>query len=511
MYYNAKSRKSGAFMASASGIIQQLVQILGSFAYRTFFLMILSKEYLGINGLFSNVLQLFSMAELGIGTAIQYNLYKAFAEKNSKNITALINFYKKVYLIIALIVFSLGLCFYPFITSIVNVSEIPQDVSLAKVYFLFVINSVASYLFVYKQSLLMADGRVHYVSFFSSGLFIVGSIVKIVVLYISRDFETVLAADILTTISLNFLFSFYITKKYKNFFKGKNKIEKSEKNQIYKNTTGLLCHKIGTILVTSTDNVVISKFVSLIAVGIYSNYSMIVSAVTGFVLKIMSSLVPTITNYAITESKEDSYTMLKRILYVNMCITSFSTICLYTLLNPFIKVWLDESFLLSQGVVALICLQHYLQTSRMTVNNFIYSYELFSLDKIRPLIESIVNLIVSIVLAIKFGVIGVLIGTCFSGIITYFWREPYLLFKKSLKRSSAEYWLTQLKWFMLTVVMCALLTLLFEFLPTGFVGLVIKLVLAAVSACVVILVLTVRSEEAGYFINIIKAKLERKK
>lgn len=507
MDFNKRSRQANALLASSSGVLLQLVQIIGSFVYRTVFLMFLSKEYLGINGLFSNVLQLFSLAELGIGSAIQYSMYKPFSQQDTQKIGALIHFYKTVYNALAVLVLVIGLAVYPFIGYLVNASELPSDINLTAVYFLFVINSAASYLFVYKQSLLTADQQSHKISLFSCALQVASHGIKILALFLFKDYHLMLAADIVLTILLNGSFSLWISKRYQSVFQAKGHLGTEDKKNIFTHTFGLLCHKVGYIVVTGTDNIVLSKFVSLVAVGIYSNYATLITAITNVMTRILGALVPTIANYTLTKTKDESYGLFKRILFADLWLSSFTTVCLYLLLNPFITLWLDESFLLPQSVVALICLQHYLQSARLTAGKFIDSCGLFHLDKIRPLIESAINLAVSIVLAIYMGIAGVFIGTVVSGLLTYFWREPYLLHKHFFQRSTRNYWLTQLLWLAITVALCYGGGLLFGLLDSSLLHFIIKVCLAAVLPNGILLALTFHTDECRYLMQTLLRKL----
>jgi O-antigen/teichoic acid export membrane protein len=312
------------------------------------------------------------------------------------------------------------------------------------------------------------------------------------------------------TLVTNWLFSLWITKKYASVFRVRSKLPKEEQQEIYKSTRGLLCHKIGFVVVSSTDNIIISKFISLAAVGLYSNYGTLVSAVTRLGVSLVNGMLPSIANYTASASKDDCYTMMKRILLINLWLACWTTVCLFALLNPFITVWLGENYLLSYSVVAVVCLQHYLQTSRLTANNFVYSAGLFMRDKIRPLIESAINLIVSVVLAKLWGIVGVFVGTCVSGLLTYYWREPYLLFKNYMQRSSAGYWGIQVKWFALTVALSGGMYFLFSLLPGGLGGLILRFALAAVVPNVVILLFCIGSDEFRYAIDFVKRKFLRK-
>lgn len=501
MDYNNHSRKINAILSSSAGLIQQMVQIFGTFAYRTVFLYFLSKEYLGFEGLFSNILQLFSLAELGIGSAILYSMYKPFAAQDTQKISALIHFYSKVYHFLAVFVMLLGICFYPFIGMVINMSEVPSDVNLTVVYFLFVLRSVSSYLFVYKQSILTADQRNYIVSLSASALLLLSFAVRIVVLFLCRKFELVLLTDIVVSILFNWAFSIWITRKYSGIFRQKAVLPKEDKHVIYKNTAGLLCHKIGTVVVVSTDNIVLSKFVSLVAVGIYTNYATIVLAITGLVNRVLASMVPTITNYVISKTKEESYGVFKKFLFLNMWFSCFTSVCLYLLLNPFIELWLDRSFLLPQIAVTWICFQHYLQVSRITANNFVTACGLFMRDKIVPLIESVLNIVISVALAKAIGITGVFIGTCVSGLCTYFWREPYLVFKNYFKSGYWKYWVTQGLWLCITVALCFVGRLLISGIGNSLLGFVCKCIIAVVLPNAVLLLLTFRTKECRFFMD----------
>ena len=508
--FNKNARSKNALLASSAGMLNQFVQIIGNFVYRTIFLHVLTAEYLGINGLFTNILQVFSLAELGIGSAILYNMYGAFANQDTKKIGQLVHFYKRIYTILALIVLGIGLAFYPFLSTIVRVEELPSDVSLTAVYFLFVLNSVASYLFVYKQSLLSADQKEHLVQLFQVLVIVLGYVIKIILLYACRDYVTILASGIVLTLLLNWIFSLWITNRYRSIFEESSRLPQEEKKEIYKSTRGLMCHKIGYVIVTSTDSIVISKYVSLLAVGLYSNYGTIVSSITRLGVSLINGMLPSIANYTVNAPKKDAYRTMKKILFANMWLASLTTICLYCLLNPFIVCWLGENFLLSQAVVAVVCLQHYMQTARLTVNNFVYSAGLFMRDKIRPLIESALNLVISIILAKHYGIIGVFIGTCVSGLLTYFWREPYLLFKNYFCFSSFGYWWIQFRWLVLTAALCYGMQWLFTLLPGGWLWLIVRFGLAALIPNVVILLLHLPSDEFKYFFAFLKRKFLRR-
>ncbi len=507
MKFNEDSRQKNAMLASVFAIIEQIFSVASVFIYRTIFLSYLSKEYLGIEGLFTNILQLFSLAELGIGMTILYRMYKPFAEKDVDAISAHVHFYKNVYHGIALLTTVIGACLYPFIDSIVNASDVPSDVNLKLVYVLFVLQSVASYLFVYKQSIIQANQRAYLVSGFTTSLTVINVVIKVVVLMLTRKYELVLMASIVSTILINWIFSLWITHEYKEIFQNKTQLSKEQKKDIIKDTTGLMCHKVGFIVLTSTDNIILTKMVSLAAVGIYTNYATITAAVQMLLTKMLNSFTPTIGNFMVNYEKDAVEDLYKKLLFVNFWFTSFCTVCLYVLLNPFIEIWLDDTFLLSGFTVMVLCAQFYIKSSQTMNEAFINAAGLFTRDRIRPLIEATLNLVISIVLAKQIGIAGVFIGTCVSSLVTCYWRQPYLLYKHIFKNSPRHFVINQIIWVVLTCVMCFVAQMVCQNLPISILGFVIRLVICGIGINLVYLIIWHRSAAFKYFLGIVLDKV----
>lgn len=506
MNFNEDSRQKNALLASASGVIEQVLSIVVLFVYRTIFLYVLSKEYLGIEGLFTNILQLFSLAELGIGSAILFRMYKPFAERDVDGISAYVHFYKSVYHGIAIIITLAGACLFPFITSIVDMNEVPADVNIYVVYALFVLQSVSSYLFVYKQAVVLANQRGYIVSIMNSIVIVLSTIAKIVILLITRKYEAVLLGSIVTTVLINWIFSRWITVQYKEVFANTSRLSKNDKKAIVKDTSGLLCHKIGYVVLTSTDNIVLTKMVSLAAVGIYTNYATIMGSVTNLLTKLLSSFIPTIGNFVASYEKEAKEDLYNKLLFVNLWLASLCSICLFVLLNPFIEIWLDETYLLSRFTVIVLCAQFYIKACQSISNAFINGAGLFARDRIRPLIESALNLLISIILAKEIGIAGVFIGTCISSLATCFWREPYLLYKHVFQTKAYRFVKKQISWLVVTCVVGLLAEYVCAWMPINLLGLIGRGLVCAVGVNLAYVLIWYRTSEFKYFWSLVKGK-----
>ncbi len=510
--FNSSSHTENSYKTSMISTASHLVGIIMSFVYRTVFLYFLGKEYLGINGLFSNILQFFSLVELGMTTIISYRLYKPIAENDVRKVAAFLNFYRKIYLFIGLFVIFAGACFMPFISAFVNLNEIPSDINPYFVFFLFTLQSASSYFFAYKQVLISADQR-GYISYsFYAVVNIISNIAKIAVLAITRKFTLILIVGIAVQLLSNMIYSFYITKKYREVFKIKAKITPAERSSIFKDTRAGLCHRIGATVVTSTDNIILTKFVSLAVTGIYSNYSLLTSSVLGVCTALFNGLSPSIGDYCVTASEDESEDLYLKIFFINLWISSFCTICLFMLANPFIYLWQDSSFLLDNGVVFVLIIQFFMQSTNLANGVFINATGLFNRDKFRPLIESALNLTISIIFVKLFGVIGVFIGTIASGLLTYYWRNYYLLYKNVFKRGPVRIIAMISLWIAVSVGISALLSWLFSFVPEGWLGFAAKVIMCAVIPNIIFLLVFHQSKYFEYYkskVVLLLSKLRR--
>lgn len=459
--FNKDSRTKNAIKISILGVISQLIKILLGFGYRTLFLHYLTADYLGINGLFSNVLQILSLAELGITTAIVFRFYEPISRNDVQQVGKLMNFFKKVYLSIAGIILLIGLCGMPFLHLLINeADEIPGDINLHVVYGLFLLNSVSSYLFTYKLTILTADQKNHQFSLIDLSVAIINYVFQIIVLVFTKNYTLTLAVGIASTITVNYGFSIWVTKKYKEVFDVKEVLSKEERKQIFSDTKACMLHKVGATVLTGTDNAVLSKMVSLAATGIYSNYAMLISYIQVFFTRALGNLTASVGN-ALQEMEMDAYYALyKKFNFLCLWITSVVVVTCYVTIDDLIFVWLGSDYVFEKTVTLILCVQLYLNLARTANGAFIGAAGLFVKDKIRPVIEAVLNLGISIFLTYKYGIAGVFLGTIISLLVTSFWREPYLLYRYSFKRNVSDYWKTYFIFVLFTVTCCAVLSLM---------------------------------------------------
>lgn len=512
--FNQHSRTENVAKTSLVGTICKFINIILGFVYRTFFIHILSASYLGINGLFSNILQILSFADLGISSVIVFRFYEPISRNDSYKIGQLMNFFKSVYRIIALIIFIAGMSLLPFLKFFIrDTSELPPDINLQLIYLLFLFQTISSYLFVYKQTILNADQRQYISNLVETVTTLVRYILQLCILLLTKSYTLTLGINILLNLLSNIIFSEWVSHKYKSVFDVKENISSIEKRQILNDTKATLCHKIGSTVLNSTDNIVLSKWVGLISTGIYSNYSMVISSLSGILAQLLGSFTSSLGSEHVEHDEKQRYTNYRRLLFANFWVTSVCTVCLFNLLNDFIVVWIGSEMLLDELTLVVLCIQFFVENARIISMSYTNGCGLFVCDKIRPVIEASINIVVSIILAKMMGIAGVFIGTIVSHICTVFWREPYLLYKYEFKRGMKEYWIYYgiaiLITFVMSLLIKEIMTRLSIFSVTSIYTWGFKALSIFILCNLILIIILHRNANFLFYYNLLKEKIKK--
>lgn len=423
--------------------INYIILNLLKFIVRMVFIRTLSIEYLGVNGLFTNVLAMLSLAELGIGPAIVYSLYKPLAYGDKDTVKAIMHLFKKVYVAIGGVILVLGLLLYPWLDSFIKDGQAVPDVHYF--YLVFLLNTVVSYLWTYKRSLLIADQKQYVVNIYQAVVQVIIAILQIIFLIIFENYWCFIILMLLGTILENFSIARKADKEYPYLKESADKLNDDIKEQIAKNTKAMICHKIGGMVVFGSSNLVLSKFAGLAAVGLYSNYYMVIAALNTFAAKFFESITASIGNLMVVEESSKKIKAFKITEFITALQAAICFCGLYVLFNPFVELWVGKAYLFSEAVVSAMAFSFYLTYMRKAVLMFRDACGLYWNDRYKPLAESVINLTASIYLTINYGVIGVVLGGIISTLLTCFWVEPYVLFNNGIDIKLKDYFADYLK------------------------------------------------------------------
>ena len=449
-------RTKNAFSNISYALINNILLNILRFISRTVFIYYLGSMYLGINGLLSNVLGILSLADLGMSTAIGFALYKPLAKDDKNKIKSLMSFFKKAYRVIALIVLIIGLCLLPFLDVFI---DNPDSITNLWIYYLvFLFNMVIGYLFSYMRTLIIADQKEYKITRFIICFNIALTFFQIISIILFESYLIYLLVQSEVIVLENIIINKFIIKNYPFILeKNINKLTKKDKKDLTKNIKALLFHKIGSYFVDSTDNLIISKFLGLITVGLYSNYYLITSTFSSLLTSALWGSIASFGNLNILESEEKRYKIYKTINLIGFTCYGIIAICLLQLFNLFVgDIWLSEEYLLPFSTVIIICINFYV-SGMMHINDAIKSSGgLYDKDKYIPLIQSLVNIIASIILVKYYGLTGVFIGTLLSSIVPTI-IKPYIIYKHLFKEKYISYFIMYFKQLIIIVISALLL------------------------------------------------------
>jgi O-antigen/teichoic acid export membrane protein len=426
----ANSRTKNSMLILSSGIILQVVTALLAFISRTIFINTLGAEYLGISGLFTNIISILSLAELGVGSAITFYLYKPLAENNIERIKTLMMFYKLCYRVIGVVILLLGLLCIPIVPKIVNYNT-KLDVNIIYVFVLYLVNTAVTYLFFsYRFTLIIASQKGYVINLinivFAFILIIADAIVLIIfrnfILYITMRIFIGILLNVITSIKAGELFPYIKEKEY-------IKITADERRAIFKDIYAIFITKVSGTLFSATDNIIISILIGTIYVGYNSNYFMIIIVITTFIGILQNSFIASVGNINAIETNEKQIDIFENLDFLNFWVTSFCAVCLANLLNPFISLWIGKEFLFSNLIVAVIAFNFFTTNLLNIVFIFRNTKGLFQYAKYRQLIAGIANILLSIILGKMYGIIGIFAATSICGILISWSPYPKTLYK----------------------------------------------------------------------------------
>ena len=474
-----------------------------TFIVRTIFIKTLGATYLGVNGLLSNVLSMLSLAELGIGTAISFNLYKPLAQKDAKTVSSLMTFYKKAYNIIGIIVALVGMIVFLFLNFIIKDAEnIPH---LKIIYILFLINTVSTYYTSYKEILIIADQKYYKLTKINVIYTFILNIFQIIVLIIFKNFIMYLIVQFFIQILQKLAINKKIGELYENVdFKSEEKISDNIMTEIKKNVRAMVVHKVGDYCINGTDNIIISSFINVIEVGIYSNYTMIVNAINSIIITIYNSMTASFGNLLVENNNIKAESTFRKLEFIEYILYSTFSMIFISSLNLVIELWIGKEYVFSEEVVWLISFNFFLTGTRMAITIVRNSAGEYDKDKYIPIFQSIINIVISILGAKKWGIFGVVLGTVISSVLPCIYR-PYIIYKYVFKKDFKKYFVnTYLKYISVFVITSILIINIKIKISNIYMRLIVNMCITIILQIIINIVIFKKTSEFDYCVKVLK-------
>ena len=439
------------------GFLAKILNIILPFIARTAILYIVGEQYLGLSSLFSSILSFLSLAELGIGGAMVFSMYRPIAENDHATIKAILNLYRKLYRMIGTIIFGIGLCLIPFLNLLVR-EELPGDVNLYILYLLYLVNAALSYwLFAYKVALLQAFQRNDVDSKIGMVITPISYLVMLSTLFFTKNYYAYIIWLPVFTIVTNFVRKFYVDRHYPEL-KPEGQISEELKESIVKKVKALIGTKLNTVVLNAADNIVMAAFFDLTTIAIYGNYYYIMSSIFGFLGICYSAMTAGLGNSIATETVEKNYGDFMKFSFLNSWLVGWCAICLICLYQPFMYIWTGEELMFPFGIVLLFGLYFFVYQIRKIPVTYKDAAGIWWEDRFRPYVCMVVNIVMNILLVQIIGIAGILLSTILSLVISIPW-ENFTIFKYVFHCGSGEYY-KKMGYYALTLAAAGMITYL---------------------------------------------------
>jgi O-antigen/teichoic acid export membrane protein len=418
------------------GILNRIVLLVCPFFLRTVMIYIMGTEYAGLGNLFNSIIQILSLGELGIGSALVYFMYKPISENDIEQVNKLLNFYRKSYYCIGVVIFVAGIITTPLIKYLIS-GECLADINIYELYLIYIVNTCSGYFFWgYKRSVLYAGQHTDIESKISTLFTLLQYVLQISILFLTKNYYLYIVFLPLTTIVSNLVIGHAVDKKYP-MYRAKGNVDKNTLQGIKAKVSGIVLQKVGTAVLTSVDNIVVSAFLGLSVLAIYNNYIFVITALFSLLNVVLLSIIPSIGNSIVVESIDKNLKDFQKFNFLYSFVLSWSVTCLFVLYEPFMKVWMGNKLgndaLLGYGMIVLLCIYFFVLKFGDIVHAYNEACGFWEKRKFINITASAVNLVLNVILVQSIGLYGILISTIVSVVLISIPADSYVLFKYYFK------------------------------------------------------------------------------
>lgn len=413
------NRTTNTIVNSSFASLSHVIILFFSFITRTCFIYYLGPEYLGFDSLFTNILSILSIVDLGLGTALNFFLYKPFRDDDKEKIAATIQYFRKIFCILGFILFLLSLIIAPFIDHfVVNIGSDLRYLQI--VFILYAVMTFSSYFFVDSRTLFFASQKNYIVLSYVFVARIIIKILQIISLVKMPNYMMYLLIEITINLIVNIIISSKARKEFSYVYGERKTLKSSDKVEIFNDVKYLSIGKIAQVGISSTDSIIISKFVGTLALGTYSNYLLIIGSSMVIIENFTNGIIASLGDLFAENNQEKIERTFKFYNFITFQTSAFYLVAVISLIQPFMYLWLNGSLLLDCYIVGIAVFNNAFLIMWNSVRNIIPTKGLFKKDLPIQLLQVAINLFVSLLLVKSLGMFGVFVGTTVSYIFAYF-------------------------------------------------------------------------------------------
>ncbi len=508
-----KTRTQYSLMNMLTGFVGYFLNTFLGYVCRMVFVRILSEEYLGITGLLTNFLSMLSLAELGVGSAIIFSLYKPIAENDEEKIASLMRLFKSAYRLIGIIVAVLGVALVPFLTFVVgDTSGLKESIYL--IYGIYLFNTASSYFFSYRSALINAYQRSYVVVGVSYACTIAQSIIQMILLVTLKSYIPYLIVQTIGTWAYNIIITLWAKKDYPFIEKAKAKpLPKEEKKGIFKNIKHIMSYKISGVLVNNTDNLVITYFSGLGITGLASNYTLLVNTLDTMIKNVFNALTASVGNLNAVETKEHQYSFFKVLNLTNFWLYGYASIGITCVTSDLVNLCFGNNYVMSWEIPLILAVNLYMVGMQNAVWTYKNTMGLFKYGRYILFVTAAINIVLDIIFGYYMGVFGIFLATAIARLVTNTWYEPYALFKHGFGKNPVIY-LKKYLYFLFVLLLSGgvsygLCLLCSHYITNILLVILLKVVICTVVTNGIFILVFRKTKEFDYLWNVVKQILKK--
>lgn len=460
-----------------------------SIVVKRFLILYCGNEMNGLNALYLSIIGFMSVAELGVGSAITFSMYKPVVENNIAKVSALYGLYRRLYFIIGALIFAIGLVMAPFVHVFARDYE-QVDVNFSYTFMLMLVSTVLTYLYGAKMALFNAYKNNYITTAITQGGIIFRYFLQIAVLFLIGTFEVYLACRVVECLLQWVVTELIIRKSYQPIVNQKIAIDKDTRQEVMRNVKAMFMHKVGYVLVNTLDSVIIASFVGVVVLGEYSNYTAILASLSGVLKLVFTSLTSVLGHMYVQEDRNMAKEYCEAFNFLNYVIGILFFLGYYAIIDNLIAILFSADLVVGKSISFVITVNGFVQFMRESTLVFRDATGTFYNDRWKPLAEGVSNVVFSILFVKQFGVVGVIAATIGTNLLICHIVEPYVIYKFAFGDSPKRYYV---KNYLSILIFCVALMMLdrcmvdlnqewFELLING-----IEAVLIAAGGCMLML------------------------
>lgn len=467
-------RSKRAIINIGVGVVNKIVVMLMPFIVRSVVIYTIGLQYLGVDSLFGSILTMLNLSDLGFSSAIVFSMYKPIVDKDDLKVKAILTFYKRVYRIIGTFILCVGLFLVPFLDWFIPTGEqYPSDINIQLVYIILLVNTSLSYLmFAYKSSVLVATMRNDIESTIDMIRSVALNVLRVVILLLFKSYYFYIVVLPIITIITNIIRSSIVDRRFPQYI-GNATLEKCDKHEIITRVGALVGNRIGSVVFSSADTIVISRFLGLTILAQYTNYYTIFAAIYGIESTAFTAIQSVIGN-VMANDLEDKYQIFESLFVVNSIISIFCTCCFVILYQPFIRIWVGTENILNDSIPVLLAIYFFVRSIGKTGFVFYEAAGLWKADFLKPYISVLFNIISNVMLVRFIGLPGVIISSILAIIVVELPWETIVIFKYVFPKKIISYVVELLKSLVVCIGLVVIFYLIGIYLPLGIMGIIIR-------------------------------------